>query len=113
MPIIPTSSPASTRWPASTMRKAGLPKPDRSTRYLAAAEKIYGPAHANVAAALDNLAAAEHLLGNLPEAETLYKRVLAIREKLENGKPIDLAPTLHNLGASMSTSRSTPRPSRS
>ena len=37
-------------------------------------------------------------LGQDEEAEALYKRALAIREKTAGGKPIDLAATLHNLG---------------
>ena len=39
-----------------------------------------------------------HVLHKDAEAEAAYKRALAIREKAEGEKPIDIAPTLYNLG---------------
>ncbi len=49
---------------------------------LQVAESTYGPDHPNMAASLNNLAAAYHSQGNYARAEALYKRALAIDEKI-------------------------------
>jgi CHAT domain-containing protein/Tfp pilus assembly protein PilF len=66
---------------------------------LADAEKARGPAHRDVAAALNNLGHAYANLGQDAEAEPLYKRALAIFEKTGGLDSADVAPTLMNLAA--------------
>jgi CHAT domain-containing protein/tetratricopeptide (TPR) repeat protein len=66
---------------------------------LADAEKAHGPAHRDVAAALNNLGHAYANLGQDSEAEPLYKRALATFEKVGGLDSADVAPTLNNLAA--------------
>jgi hypothetical protein len=48
---------------------------------LAIREKVLGPDHPDVAEALNNLAFSYHQQGSYADAEQLFKRALAIREK--------------------------------
>ncbi|MGQ0685419.1 CHAT domain-containing tetratricopeptide repeat protein [Bradyrhizobium sp.] len=66
---------------------------------LADAERAQGPAHRDVAAALNNLGHVHASLGRDPEAEPLYKRSLAIFEKVGGLDSADAAPLLNNLAA--------------
>jgi len=66
---------------------------------LADAEKVRGPVHRDVAAALNNLGQVYGSLGQESEAEQLYKRALAIFEKVGGLDSADVAPTLNNLAA--------------
>ena len=66
---------------------------------LADAEKARGPAHRDVAAALNNLGHVHASLGQDGEAEPLYKRSLAIFEKVGGLDSADVSPTLNNLAA--------------
>jgi len=66
---------------------------------LADAEKSRGPAHRDIAAAMNNVAHVQASLGNDSEAEPLYKQALAIFEKSGGLDSPDVAPTLNNLAA--------------
>lgn len=66
---------------------------------VADAEKARGPAHRDVAAALNNLGHVHASLGHDGEAEPLYKRSLAIFEKVGGLDSADAAPLLNNLAA--------------
>ena len=66
---------------------------------LADAEKARGPAHRDVAAALNNLGHVHASLGQDGEAEPLYKRSLAMFEKVGGVDSADAAPLLNNLAA--------------
>ena len=62
-------------------------------------EKKYGPAHRDVAAALNNLAEIYGHQGNDAEAEPLLKRAIAILEKAVGLDSPEAAPELNNLAA--------------
>ncbi|HKU08622.1 MAG TPA: tetratricopeptide repeat protein, partial [Bradyrhizobium sp.] len=66
---------------------------------LADAERLHGPVHRDVAAALSNLGQAYSALGQDSEAEPLYKRALAIFEKTGGLDTADVATLLNNLAA--------------
>jgi CHAT domain-containing protein/Tfp pilus assembly protein PilF len=64
---------------------------------IAAREKVLGPDHPYVAAALNNLAIVYYLKGDLDKAQQLHQRILKIREKsLPPDHPF-LAATLNNI----------------
>ena len=56
-------------------------------------ERTYGCKHYEVAVCLNNLAAIKHSQGKSKEAENLYKRALAIKEKVLGSDNPDLALT--------------------
>jgi CHAT domain-containing protein/Tfp pilus assembly protein PilF len=62
-------------------------------------EKKYGPAHRDVAAALNNLAELYGHQGNDAEAEPLLKRAIAILDKVVGLDSSEAAPELNNLAA--------------
>ena len=62
-------------------------------------EKKYGPAHRDVAAALNNLAQLYGHQGNDAEAEPLFKRAIAILDKAVGLDSPEAAPELNNLAA--------------
>src|SRR5713226_9076393 len=62
------------------------------------AEATFGPAHDNVAIALNNLAALYKVQGKYAEAEPLYRRSLAILEKARGPEHPYVAQPLNNLG---------------
>ena len=62
-------------------------------------EKKYGPAHRDVAAALNNLAEIHGHQGNDSEAEPLLKRAIAILDKAVGLDAAEAAPELNNLAA--------------
>jgi CHAT domain-containing protein/tetratricopeptide (TPR) repeat protein len=70
---------------------------DIAQRALALAERRFGPDHARVAAALNNLAALYDDQGRYAEAEPLYKRALAITEKALGPDHPDVGVRLNNL----------------
>lgn len=57
-----------------------------------------GPDDLAVAVALNNLAAIVQGRGDLEAAESLYRRVLAIKERALGGDSAELAVSLNNLG---------------
>src|SRR6266849_943729 len=61
------------------------------------AEATFGPAHDNVAIALNNLAALYKAQGKYAEAEPLYRRSMAILLKVHGPEPPDVAKSLNNL----------------
>jgi CHAT domain-containing protein len=68
-------------------------------RQLQTLEKKYGPAHRDVAAALNNLAELYGHQGNDSEAEPLLKRAIAILDKVVGLDSSEAAPELNNLAA--------------
>ena len=66
---------------------------------LRVAEASFGPEHANVATALNDLAALYREQGRYAAAEPLFKRSLAIREKALGPEHPDVAISLSNLAA--------------
>ena len=66
-----------------TLSVSGLIAMGRTrVRSLAISEKALGPAHPDVAASLNNLAALYDAQGRYAEAEPLHQRSLAILEKV-------------------------------
>ena len=65
---------------------------------LEARERVLGPEHASVAAALNNLAIVYYSKEELDKAESLYQRTLKIREKILGPDHPGVAGTLSNLG---------------
>jgi tetratricopeptide (TPR) repeat protein len=59
--------------------------------------RLYGPDHYEIAVNANNLAALLHARGAHPEAEPLYQRALAIKERLLGPQHPDVAMTLSNL----------------
>src|SRR5262249_12802892 len=59
--------------------------------------RVYGPAHYDVAVNLNNLAALRQVSGDAREAEQLYQRALALKEKLLGASHPDVAVTANNL----------------
>jgi tetratricopeptide repeat protein len=74
---IPPSAPKST----SLAAPAKKPKPSLARAQVESLEKKFGPAHRDVGAALNNLAQAYGNQGRDGEAEPLFKRARAVREK--------------------------------
>jgi len=68
-------------------------------KLLADLEKTNGPAHRDVAAALNNLGMLYGSTGRDVEAEPLYKRALTIFEKTGGLDSVEVASTLNNLAA--------------
>lgn len=68
-------------------------------KLLADMEKAHGPAHRDVAAALNNLGILYGSTGRDTEAEPLYKRALTIFEKTGGLDSADVAPILNSLAA--------------
>ncbi|MBR1126186.1 tetratricopeptide repeat protein [Bradyrhizobium lablabi] len=68
-------------------------------KLLADMEKTYGPAHRDVAGALNNLGQLYSSTGRDAEAEPLYKRAISIFEKTTGLDSIEVASTLNNLAA--------------
>src|SRR5271166_915342 len=66
-------------------------------KYEAAAKARFGVSHANYGGALNNLAVVYKSQGRYAEAEGLYKRALAIREKALGASHPNVAGTLNNL----------------
>jgi CHAT domain-containing protein/Tfp pilus assembly protein PilF len=58
----------------------------------------FGTSHENYAVVLNNLAAVYESQGKYAEAESNYRRALAIKEKAVGKNHVDLASTLNNLG---------------
>jgi class 3 adenylate cyclase/Tfp pilus assembly protein PilF len=69
-----------------------------AAKALAILEHAYGPAHADVARALNNLGVLYMELGRNEEAEPLIARALSIREEKLGPDDPSVALTLHNLG---------------
>ena len=67
-------------------------------KVLEVRERILGPDHLEVAAALFGLGLYQRNAGNIPEAEASYLRALAIREKILSPNHPDISLALHNLG---------------
>ena len=61
------------------------------------AGKALGPDHPDVAANLNNLAALYYAQGDYAQAEPLFKRALAIRERALGPDHPDVATSLNNL----------------
>lgn len=68
-------------------------------KLLADMEKTHGPAHRDVAAALNNLGILYGSTGRDTEAEPLYKRALTIFEKSSGLDSAEVAPILNSLAA--------------
>lgn len=66
---------------------------------LQLARQRHGAEHADVALALNNLAALHDSLGDYAKAEVFYKEALALKEKLLGPKDPDVALSLNNLAA--------------
>ncbi len=62
-------------------------------------QEALGPEHPDVATSLNNLAALYQAQGRYAEAETLYERSLAIREKALGPEHPDVAQSLENYAA--------------
>ena len=62
-------------------------------------ERVHGPEHYEIAVNLNNLAALCYAQGRYNEAEPLYLRALAIKEKILSPEHPDVAMTLNNLAA--------------
>ena len=75
--------------------------------------KALGPDHPNVATSLNNLAELYRNQGKYAEAEPLYKRSLAIREKALGPDHPDVAPASTIWLCFTMIKASTPKPSRS
>jgi tetratricopeptide (TPR) repeat protein len=58
---------------------------------------VLAPDHKDIAPALNNLAAIRHRAGAPREAEQLYRRALALKQRQHGPRHRDLAPTLNNL----------------
>jgi tetratricopeptide (TPR) repeat protein len=58
---------------------------------------VYGPDHYELAVTFNNLAALSHAKGDDAEAEQLYRRALAIKQKALGSDHPDVAMTLNNL----------------
>jgi len=84
--MIPTPPPASTVSAGCCGWRAASPKPK------------LGPDHPDTAQSIGGLALAVHDLGRYAEAEVLYRRALAIKEKTEGPDHPDVAVDLSNLG---------------
>ena len=113
VPIIPMSRPRSTTWLGSTAPKAATPMPNRSTsaRWRSARKRSV-PIIPMSRFSLNNLAALYDDQGRYADAEPLYKRALAIREKALGPDHPDVATSLNNLAELYRTRVATPRPSR-
>jgi CHAT domain-containing protein/Tfp pilus assembly protein PilF len=68
-----------------------------SERALEIRERVLGPDHRDVAAALNNLAALYRYKGDYAKAEPLYQRALVIKEKALGPEHPDVAGSLNNL----------------
>jgi Tfp pilus assembly protein PilF len=77
---------------------------------LAVFERAYGTAHFDVAVNLHNLAAIAHRRGDLAQAETLYRRALAIKEDVLGHDHPELVTTLNNSDSSAKSAATTLRP---
>ena len=88
----------STTWPTCTGSKASTPTPRGSTgaRWRSTRRRS-APVHPDVAQTLNNLANVYRKQGKYADAEGLYKRVIAIREKALGANHPDVATTLNNL----------------
>ena len=72
----------STTWPSCTGPRAATPRPSRSTGAASpSARRRWGPSTPTSAPSLNNLAELYRAQGRYAEAEPLYRRSLAIREK--------------------------------
>ncbi len=66
-------------------------------KWEAAVKARFGTNHVNYGAALNNVANVHHMQGKYADAEELYRRALAIREKALGVGHLDVAQTLYNL----------------
>ena len=81
-PTTPTWPRRSTTWPRCTRPRAATPRPSRSTSAASPSpRRRWGPSTPTSAPSLNNLAALYRAQGRYAEAEPLYQRSLAIREK--------------------------------
>ena len=64
---------------------------------LRQALQVLAPDHKDIAPALNNLAAIRHRAGAPREAEQLYRRALALKQRQHGARHGELAPTLNNL----------------
>ena len=96
-----TSLGQDTRWQdqlneAKQLREQGRYPEAEKAHFLALAEaEKFGPEDRRFASSLNNLAALYHDTGRLSEAEPLYRRSLAVWEKLS--EPLEVATLLSNL----------------
>ena len=97
-PTTPTSPPASTTWRRCTEARAATPRPSRSTsaRWRSARRRS-GPTTPTSPRPQQPGACCTDDQGRYAEAEPLYKRALAIREKALGPDHPDVADSLNNL----------------
>ncbi len=99
-PSIPISPAALTTWRFYTRIKAATPRLSRFTNERWRSEKRFlAQRHPEVAASLNNLAILYADQGRYAEAEPLYKRALAIKEKVLGPEHVDFATTLDSLAS--------------
>ena len=98
VPIIPTSRSRSTIWLCSTTARSATPRPSRSTsaRWRSTRKRSV-PSIPTSRLSLNNLAELYRAQGRYAEAEPLYKRSLAIKEKALGPEHPDVAKVLNNL----------------
>ena len=83
--------------PRYTGTMAATPKPSRSTSARLIDENSFGPHHPEIATNLINLALMYKAQGRYAEAEPLYKRCLAIRERALDSQHLLIAIVLDHL----------------
>ena len=98
-PEPPIPSPNSMPWHNNSRRRASSPSPNSIIEALTIREHAWGPAHAEVAPGLDQLADVYIAQGKHAEAEALLQRVLTIREQQEGPEHQDVATTLEKYAA--------------
>ena len=97
-PSTPTWAPRSTTWPCCTRPRAATPRPSRSTGAASpSARRRWGPSTPTWRTSLNNLAELYQAQGRYAEAEPLYRRSLAIREKALGPEHPDVGTSLNNL----------------
>ena len=94
--------PRSTTWPRCISARAATPRPSRSTSApWPSARRRWAPTTPSSAQSLNNLAVLYQRQGRYAEAEPLYKRSLAIREKALGPDHPDVGTALNNLAGSI------------
>ena len=77
--------------PSAMRRSRSAPRIVRSCNGVSAKRRANGPNHPSLATDLDNLARLYHAQGRHSEAEPIYQRALAIREKVFGPEHPELA----------------------
>ena len=110
---IPMSAPRSTTSRGSIARKAAMPRPSRSiSAPLRSAKRRSAQDHPDVGTSLNNLAVLYRAQGRYADAEPLYQRSLAIRER-RSARTIPMSALAQQPRQLYSRKAAMPRPSRS